>query len=257
MHMFMSNEPRKAVIISDGTRCLYDDEQRDTLFPSASLIKLPIMLYVYEHLYDALDQKLALDSPVEGSGPSPYLSHQYYTIHDLVTLMIIASDNTATNTIIEYIGLDTLNHYFMENHWSATILNRKMMDIERRLAGFDNMTSAADMMAIVTAIYRHQHFEDMFTMMKRQQLKEKIRLYIVDSNIETGSKSGEFDQTRHEVGIMRYDSNILLFACLTDHPDPIKTHQAFHSFGLVLKDIVTGNQSPDFLQHNASRNTRK
>ncbi|WP_165981097.1 serine hydrolase [Macrococcus lamae] len=247
MHLFFEENKTKAVILADDNKVLYSDYQADMQFPSASLIKLPIMLYIYTFLYDELDRSLQLDTRIEGCGPSPYLSVNEYCIRDLVTLMIISSDNTATNTLIKYIGMNQLNHYFMENNWSYTVLNRKMMDTERRLSGFDNMTSANDMMSILKMITAHEHFEEMFNIMKHQQLKEKIRLYIDDSAVEIGTKSGEFDHVRHEVGIIRSNDKVLLFVCMTDHPDSIKIHQAFHSFGLMLVDIITGSQSLDSL----------
>jgi beta-lactamase class A len=83
----------------------------DETFPTASLIKVPILVT----LYDLVEQKqLSLDDPltvikidqVPGSGVLQFMhSGMSLSVHDAAALMIILSDNTATNLILDRIAI--------------------------------------------------------------------------------------------------------------------------------------------------------
>src|SRR5262249_34550111 len=79
----------------------------DETFPTASLIKVPVLVT----LYDLAEQKqLSLDDPltvlkidqVPGSGVLQFMHPgMSLSVHDAATLMIVLSDNTATNLILD------------------------------------------------------------------------------------------------------------------------------------------------------------
>ena len=83
----------------------------DETFPTASLIKVPILVT----LYDLAEQKqLSLDDPltvitidqVPGSGVLQFMhSGTIVSLHDAATLMIVLSDNTATNLVLDKIAI--------------------------------------------------------------------------------------------------------------------------------------------------------
>jgi len=97
-------------------------------FNSASTIKIPLLALL---LKDAEDGRLDINQPVflkeenrvDGSGVlkslSPNLSMSLY---DFAVLMIIISDNSATNQIIDAVGTDRANAFFAENGWKNTHL---------------------------------------------------------------------------------------------------------------------------------------
>ncbi len=66
------------------------------------------------------------------------------TVKDVGYLMICLSDNTATNILIDYIGMDKINECIKEKGFTGTVLGRKMMDAEARKAGKDNFTTPKD-----------------------------------------------------------------------------------------------------------------
>jgi beta-lactamase class A len=83
----------------------------DETFPTASLIKVPILVT----LYDLAEQKqLSLDDPitvlkidqVPGSGVLQFMHPgMSLSVHDAAALMIILSDNSATNLILDKIAI--------------------------------------------------------------------------------------------------------------------------------------------------------
>ena len=74
------------------------------------------------------------------------------TLRDCATLMIILSDNTATNLLIDYLGIEKINNEIRRLGMQKTALQRKMMDAEAKARGLDNFTSAQDVHVILAAI---------------------------------------------------------------------------------------------------------
>lgn len=94
------------------------DVNGDTPFPMASTFKIPILATVCKQLSDgkfSLDQRITLKDTDKslGSGILPYFEAGIEpTLRDLVTLMIIISDNTATDMVIDFLGgTDVIESY--------------------------------------------------------------------------------------------------------------------------------------------------
>lgn len=86
-------------------------------FPTASLSKFPIMIAAYDVAQKgklSLDQKITLQSEdkVPGSGilTSNFSAGATISLRDAIQLMIAFSDNTATNLVIDAIGLEATNN---------------------------------------------------------------------------------------------------------------------------------------------------
>jgi beta-lactamase class A len=87
----------------------------DALFPTASVFKVPVIVELYRQAEAgrlSLDDKIVLKEAekVPGSGILKELSEGLeVTIRDLSRLMMILSDNTATDLIVEQVGKDNVN----------------------------------------------------------------------------------------------------------------------------------------------------
>lgn len=130
----------------------------DRLFSSASLIKVPIMVAVLQQAESGrlpLSRQLPLDAVprVGGSGVLTELADlDRLSVRDLLTLMIVISDNLATNLLIDAIGMDVVNESAAAAGLPDTRLRRTMMDLEGRRAGLENHTTATDMTAVLEQI---------------------------------------------------------------------------------------------------------
>ncbi|CAN5707881.1 serine hydrolase [soil metagenome] len=105
------------------------------VFPTASSIKVPILYEVFRQVEArilSLDDRIQLRASdiTQGSGVlrdmSPGLAP---TVHDLAMLMIIISDNTATNMVIELVGgVEPVNETMHERlGLPAIVLNRPIL----------------------------------------------------------------------------------------------------------------------------------
>src|SRR5690348_1855147 len=104
----------------------------DVPVQTASVIKLPIMI---EAMYQVkagklkLDQRLKLtkDNQVPGSGVLPFLTPGLdLTLNDTVTLMMILSDNTATNITIDALSIPAVNKRIETMGLKNTYLYKKV-----------------------------------------------------------------------------------------------------------------------------------
>ena len=102
---------------------------------AASVIKLFVMASVFEGLERELiqpDQMFEIKRAhcVPSCGALTYLHDGIQvTLMDLVTLMIIFSDNTATNVLVEFIGMESINGTLSRLGFEKTVLKRKMFDL--------------------------------------------------------------------------------------------------------------------------------
>lgn len=132
----------------------------DTVFPQGSSIKIAVLLEV---LGQAQSGKLKLDERVEvkraamagGSGVLQNFGDgtSALAIRDLVTLMIVLSDNTAANILIDRVGMAHVNERLAALRLNQTRLERRMMDVEAERAGVENLSTPRDMTLLLDQLY--------------------------------------------------------------------------------------------------------
>lgn len=196
------------------------------VFPAASMIKVPIMATI---MMEAAAGKLDLeDRAIIGSehmtGGAGILKElkpgHTLTIEELVTLMIIISDNTATNVLIDIVGMDQVNHTVTALGLQSTILQRKMMDFKAAEEGKENYTTAKDMNILFSAI------EDgailpaktwnakMLDILKRQQVRDKLPFFLPEETV-LAHKTGTLAGVEHDGGILYYPGGSCVVSVLT------------------------------------------
>ena len=126
----------------------------EVVYEAASTIKIPLLALLMKDFEDGqLDptavSSLRNDCSVWGSGVLKSLSTDFQlSLYDYAVLMIIVSDNSATNQIIEAVGVDRANAFFAENGWNHTHLAGKLYKAKPLLPNGKpdyNRTSAADL----------------------------------------------------------------------------------------------------------------
>ncbi len=99
----------------------------DTPAPTASVIKLTVLFEALKQIQEGkahFDDRLTLtkENQVEGSGVFMFFdTPQTFTLKDVLTMMVIVSDNTATNLAIDHLGLknidDRIQWLGLKNTW--------------------------------------------------------------------------------------------------------------------------------------------
>jgi len=129
---------------------------------SASMIKLLILT---ELMKEISEDKFSLSDTIMianfmktgGDGVLKELNAgHHFTLKELATLMIIVSDNQATNILIDFLGMENINLLGKELGLKESFLGRKMMDTEARKNGYDNYTCADDISLLFKLIYQEK-----------------------------------------------------------------------------------------------------
>jgi beta-lactamase class A len=214
-------------------------------FPAASTIKVPILYEVFRQAQEgriSLQDRLTLreEDIVPGSGILKDLTPGLaLSVRDLATLMIVISDNTATNMLIDLVGLDSVNA-------SAQALGLVGTRLAFKLFGAPegpprNLSTPADLGRLMVlmatrAVLTPEACDDMLAMLGRQHSTELItrRLAEFDGFLEAGrtptitvaSKSGAIRGTRNDVGLVAAHGRSYVIAMMSKncsdqrfHPD--------------------------------------
>jgi beta-lactamase class A len=185
----------------------------DAVFPTASSIKIPIMIRVFRDVRAGkltFAEKITMGPKDNAGGSGGPLQKALdrgpvtITVRDLVEDMIQYSDNSATNKLIDLVGMNRVNALIREFGLEQTRLRRKMMDTAAAARGDENVSTPLEMARIVRLIYSNQAADpescrDMLDIMKR--VDAYMRPMIPD-NIEVASKPGDLDGVRTETGVV-------------------------------------------------------
>lgn len=133
---------------------------RDSLvFPQASAIKIPILLELFRRAEsdpDILRRTVTMDNSVRtgGSGVLHHLTDggSELSLEDYAIYMVVYSDNTATNVLIDALGMDAVNALSMSLGATETRLQRKMIHPEESARGNENLSTPRDAARIMERI---------------------------------------------------------------------------------------------------------
>lgn len=127
------------------------DVDGDLVFPQASAIKIPILLELFRRAESEpalLRKRVVMDDGVRtaGSGVLQLLTDGGSTLslEDYAIYMVVFSDNTATNVLIDELGMDAINRMSASLGAPATKLQRKMIREEESARGNENLSTPQD-----------------------------------------------------------------------------------------------------------------
>ena len=201
-------------IINLNSREIIFEHNANTAFISASCIKTAILVELFDRVNSGeLDPKAPItisdDDFVGGSGIMEMLSvPREYTLDDCALLMIIVSDNVATNKLIDLLSIDAVNAKMKQIGMHNSILARKMMDFEARKQGRENLMSPNDAIQLYDHIYQHRdRYSRLLNILLSQQLKGNLP-HLVDSSIQFAHKTGSLDGVLNDTGIFFFSEPI-------------------------------------------------
>jgi len=194
----------------------------DELVQTASVIKVPVMLEAFLQVEEG---KLDFATPltlyeglkVPGAGILQDLGEGLrLPLGDAVTLMIVLSDNTATNLVIDQVGVAPVNERLRSLGFRHTALNRKVYqpapaDLPEERARFGlGVTTAGEMMRLFEMLYRNElaspaSCRRMIGILKKQRDLEQIPRYLYGpswNGVRVANKTGALDQVRNDVGLV-------------------------------------------------------
>ena len=219
----------------------------ETPAEAASVIKLLVMTEAFRQREAG---ELDFDRPVAvrpedcmpSCGAITYL-HRGITlpVRDLVVLMIILSDNTATNLLIDLLGLQRIRRTAAELGFTGLILRRKLFQPELAAQGIINEVTAADCARLLKLILRKELISpavsrEMLQILRDQRLNGKMPFYLHSRDIVCAHKTGEDDGITHDVGIIFADTP-RIFCFVSQHTDVPRAELALQRLAALCADV--------------------
>lgn len=215
----IENNPWKtAITIRKNNQTIFQNEEANSTFKAASLIKLGIALYIQEEAPNSINDIITLSSNdiVGGAGIINRLSRRTWKVSDLLDLMLSLSDNTATNALLHHYDLNVINSFLQKNYQDIT-LGRFLMTKSPK----DNTCSSNAVMNV---------FEDLFTgnnqvnkvildALRRQQVRNKLVAYS-NPKFQTFNKTGELAHEQHDIARFKAGTDTIDCCILTNYQNP-------------------------------------
>jgi beta-lactamase class A len=200
--------PGLIAIGSDGT-ALYE-RAADDAFPAASVIKIPILMTVHADAAEgrlSLDERLPVGEHLPGTGVLGWARGiADLTIRDHAMLMTIVSDNTATNRLMERIGVERIAERMREWGCVRTQLRRKMFDFEAANRGLDNVASPREMAGLLLRLVRGELVDRatsdaVLAVLEATQDDALIRRYL-PARTRVAHKTGSLEKVRNDAAVI-------------------------------------------------------
>lgn len=198
----------------------------DEIFPTASTIKLALLLELYRQcdggglrLSDAYllqPKDLAEDSAIMGNlEPGTRL-----TLRDLALFTVVVSDNSATNILIDRVGMDRVNATLDGLGLHRTRLRRKMMDAKAAREGRENLSTPRELAQLLTGIHQGKVLgpasgTDLMRLLKTP--KDGYLTRLLPDDLPVANKPGSLQGVRNDVGIVFVKGRPLVIAVMTSH----------------------------------------
>lgn len=221
----------------------------ERVFPSASLIKVLIMAEVYRQAEAgtlSLDDRLdAPQAKIVPFGLLPLLHERSHSVWDLLVYMITVSDNTATNLLIDRVGMPAVNRLAEDLGLQRTRLRRLMMDLKARRENRENETSPRDMVRLFSLLHAGQLIspdasQAMGGILRNERGMDGLRRSFPHA-WHMMRKTGELDGNRHDVCLVRTPAGPLIIGVFaTELSDGREGERITAEAGSLLGQWFTG-----------------
>jgi D-alanyl-D-alanine carboxypeptidase (penicillin-binding protein 5/6) len=200
--------------------------------PTASLIKFPVMIAAYDAVEKgklSLDERIELqaDDKVPGSGvlTSHFSSGTTISLRDAIHLMMVFSDNTATNLVLDKLGLPATNDLMKSFGCDETRINAKVYRRDTSIApersakyGLGS-TTARDMITLSQLLYERKLVSEKASEQMLEHLfacDDKLKVpRLIPAGTRVAHKTGSVNASRTDAGVMETPSGPIAFCILT------------------------------------------
>jgi beta-lactamase class A len=201
--------------------------QENEVFAQASSIKITVLANLYlqaqqgklklTDLYTVQSVDLVPDSDIM-NGLTPGVTR--VTLRDLATMMVAVSDNSATNVLIDKVGMQNVNAMLDSLGLSHTRLRRKMMDLQAAKEGRENISTPREMMQLLDAIYHgkvlnKESTADFFKMLSTGKASFIPR--DLPPDVKVANKPGELEAVRNDSGIVFVEGRPYVICVMTGY----------------------------------------
>jgi beta-lactamase class A len=200
--------------------------QPDLVLPTASTIKLAI-LYELAHATDEgrlkLEDQLALDRRRAVPGGLLYeMGTPTLSLRDYAVAMAVLSDNTATNVLIERLGMEAITARMRGLGLKDTKLRRYMIDLEAARRGNENVSTPAELARLLETFHRGTGLtpasrDEALKILKKEKVPLSALGRGLPAGVEVANKPGELEGVRVDAGIVFARNRPYIFSVMTSY----------------------------------------
>lgn len=199
----------------------------DSRYPAASVIKLPIVMTLYADAAAgriSLDERLPRGAPVDGSGVLRHLSGiDALTLRDHAALMIMVSDNTSTNRLIERIGITRVNERLDEWGCPATRLGALLFDRDAAARGVRNVMTPRETARLLLRLVRGELVDRatsgaVLELLAHADGGARLRRYL-PFDARVAHKPGTIRGVRNDAGVVTRERSVVAVGFTADLVD--------------------------------------
>ncbi|GIN97764.1 serine hydrolase [Siminovitchia terrae] len=226
-------------------------------FPAESVIKIPIMAAVFsaaenKELKLCDHVKVHLDDRVGGAGALQYLTPGIeLSVYDLLVLMIVQSDNTATNVLIDLVGIEHIQQTLSETGMKDSSFQRKLM-VYPAQSDLQNTVTVADVNLMLRKLIDGQLVsrhacEQMIQILKWQQFRNGLPSKLPSPmpkmaggipKWELAHKTGWDTDRQHDVGILFTGNRTMIVSVLSDNVSSETAWNVMGDIGKIIYDYA-------------------
>jgi len=215
---------------------------------SASVIKLPVVMTLYADAGEgriSLDEQVPVEARLGGTGVLRDLQDvDRMSLRDLAALAMTVSDNTATNRLIERIGMERVNERLEEWGCSATRLRRALFDWEARSRGLENLMTARECASLLSRVVAlaasgSSAGTEVLRLLERNGDLTRLGRYL-PKGVTLGHKDGwgdDPDPVDNDAGVIRAKSSVIAVG-LTLGIRPVEARSLLGLLGLAAAEIA-------------------
>jgi beta-lactamase class A len=231
----------------------------DEVMPTASLIKTAVMVEAYWQAEEGkvkLDDRLTLkaDDKVPGAGvlTDSFTPGATFALRDAVRLMMTVSDNTATNMVLDKIGLPSTNDRMEKLDLKETKIHAKVykgsttsIAPERTKKYGLGSTTAREMVTLLELLHAGKVVtpkacEEMLGIMRKNQDNE-LMMRLLPNGAVAAHKTGAVNASRTDAGILYLKGKPAVALCVltTDNQDQrwVVDNEAQLTIAKVAKEV--------------------
>jgi len=133
--------------------------------------------------------------------------------------MAVLSDNTATNVLIDLVGMSSVNDRMRQLGLQNTLLRRRMMDVEAARRGDENVSTPAEIARLLEVFYKGEGLsprgrDEALTILKKDKSPASAMLKGIPAGVPVANKPGELEGVRVDAGIVFVPNRPYIFSVM-------------------------------------------
>jgi beta-lactamase class A len=219
-------------------------------FTQASAIKIPILMEVYKQAHE---KKFALtdlrpllpSNTVAGSGIlNVMVDPVNLSIRNLCVLMIGLSDNSATNTLIELVGMKNVTNTMNSLGFSNTRLQRRMIDQSASLRNEENISTPAEAVGIMKLLFDGKFIDkstsdQILSILQKNPIENSKLAVSLPENVKLAFKPGGMGGVSTEWAIVYLSNRPYALAIMENYKTPVTPLDIISSLSRRIYDYFS------------------